>query len=1379
MASFESLAKTARVRGYAPVLLLLLLAATGPAQAQLLHYEERDGIQFIQAVGTIPNKDNEDDYPDDEMGNYPSWHDNDGDQLDITTDQDAKDECFENFVEPTVSFEFAGSEAWGADVDRVEIGARAAADFGFLRGAVLEYENEDDEDNPHELECSEFEPQWNEYSEPDFGRIYVLPSETLTFEAGNAGTEVRVEDGFELTLLTDAVLNVDGTAQEPVVFKGSQWPGITLGTGVEANLEHCVFRDAAGRGAIRVASGATLNVADCEFRGNEGQFGGAINVGSTSLVSIERTAFRSNEAIRGGALYMDEALPSPATTLRDLTFEGNEALRGGAAYFENNSLLNVENVTFVDNLSGRGGGLAIAGGVTELWNPVIVGNTGRRQGGGLRLTGGADVTLYNPTIAYNEASEGGGIDLSDSGDSLVVNNGIIWGNALRESGEGPQIRNGAGSLNVELRRVLMEGGVAGGYFGSGPATADMVSGTPGFRAVPEAAGEGEGSPQADFHLASDSSAINRGDDSLSSGILEDRDGGDRIFGDEDPRIDLGAYEFPNNPPQLLSTDDQSITVDEYAEPVRIDFCTGFSDLDSHGDDFSSVQEPWLTVAPDAGIEDIDDVDSGAPSNPYGEVRAYDGGSPGDTVTGDNALGDPSGRAYFDPANRSAGYEVTIECGIYDQLTDQEGELDSTLSMLSRGRQSITIQVTARNQPPSFDGSPSSEARVDSSYEEEMRFSDSDLDHRERDVELRLASGPSWLSLSRPDDAVALLSGDPPEEGEFDVEIEVVDPNGGTDWYEYTIQVDPPSELAPVVAGEDQIAEPGDEVSLSAEGPEDPGLVYEWRIVDDAGDQVAQQLGRRFTWTAEQGLLTAIVSIEDGGEVVDEDRLSITVEDGFDGTAGDPESRDEPSAEQEETLGEIESGDADWDSKSNTEKATALEELAGTSLSKEQQDAVIGEAEDLLANAGTPIDSALAEDLAGTMGNLGGLELDPANEQAVVDAAEALRDQAKTDLDDAGYAGVLGAVAGAARTPAAQDTMLAEAAALREGVDPVTQAVAEDLAAAYGGLGRLDLDEERRAELLADVAALRASAEGGGSDALASALIHAGAGVSSAEPLGEQEMGDLLEGLAADLADVAERGGTLDDPTTNVALAAVANAAAAPAFGGAEADAAMDVLDDVLATGTLSATRLAVAATAVAMIADGTSDGGRLDRLRGLHLEIGRLSIELQERLTIVGGQRLKLASGFVPGGASEAITVGSEAPAGPRLFVPAAAVDELRSRNGLASGDAVGFIVLARLPADSSHYVVEIFATRANGQSLGDTQLETVVRPTIPRTSEAEEEPVATGGTPATISNTDAQDKGVSFDTDQFGQYTLTAQVSSDSGGGDSEKSSCFLDSLF
>lgn len=158
--------------------------------------------------------------------------------------------------------------------------------------------------------------------------------------------------------------------------------------------------------------------------------GGNIRVASGATLNLAKSTLSGGEATRdGGGISSEGTLTVTGSTFTDNTADANE---GGA---------------------GFGGAINIAGGEATVTNSTISGNrtfgTPGDSGGGVALLGGT-LSLVSVTLADNAApnSFGGGIS-NDTGSagSLTVENTIVAGNT---QGEGDQCEGGLTSLGNNL-----------------------------------------------------------------------------------------------------------------------------------------------------------------------------------------------------------------------------------------------------------------------------------------------------------------------------------------------------------------------------------------------------------------------------------------------------------------------------------------------------------------------------------------------------------------------------------------------------------------------------------------------------------------------------------------------------------------------------------------------------------------------------------------------------------------------------------------------------------------------------------------------------------------------------------------------------------------
>ena len=107
--------------------------------------------------------------------------------------------------------------------------------------------------------------------------------------------------------------------------------------------------------------GPHVSIEHTSFSQNSSNIGGAIWAGSKSEVDILESAFNSNSATdKGGAIYSTDSTINILDSDNLCEFKQNNAPNGGAISIHTNSMLNIENGLFSENVATNyGGGIAI------------------------------------------------------------------------------------------------------------------------------------------------------------------------------------------------------------------------------------------------------------------------------------------------------------------------------------------------------------------------------------------------------------------------------------------------------------------------------------------------------------------------------------------------------------------------------------------------------------------------------------------------------------------------------------------------------------------------------------------------------------------------------------------------------------------------------------------------------------------------------------------------------------------------------------------------------------------------------------------------------------------------------------------------------------
>lgn len=256
------------------------------------------------------------------------------------------------------------------------------------------------------------------------------------------------------------------------------------------------------------------------FTGNTAIHGGAAAfIATLGAVFSGNHVFGNSADSLGGGIYCQIASP----LIHDNSITQNTAGIGGGGITCSAASPTVTSNTINQNTAPNGGGLYVFDESAPMVSSnLLSGNLATSEfsengGGAIEVSLGGAAVISNCTISGNVATSAGGGILCSADASAVVTNTIVTGN---EALDGAQILD-PGSV-VAVRFSIVEGGWPGEQ---------------NFDADPEFVDAGNG----DYHLTSDSAAINAGDPEFQPRAGEtDLDGHFRVLCD---RVDVGAYEF--------------------------------------------------------------------------------------------------------------------------------------------------------------------------------------------------------------------------------------------------------------------------------------------------------------------------------------------------------------------------------------------------------------------------------------------------------------------------------------------------------------------------------------------------------------------------------------------------------------------------------------------------------------------------------------------------------------------------------------------------------------------------------------------------------------------------------------------------------------------
>lgn len=730
---------------------------------------------------------------------------------------------------------------------------------------------------------------FDDYLEPEKGTVYIMPGASLTI---SPGARVDFAEGFGLQVLAGGALRAVGTEEEKILMQGSGWTGIQFDEGAGASeLGYCEIKESKGlgerEGAIRLINFSNLVIDNCTFTNNKAFTGGAIYLENASPRITNSTFTGNSDSFLGGSIYMEDS----RAELIDNVFTGAQDVRSGGAIYMKDSSPSILRNRFTGNSANDGGALYLDNSSPSIRFSVINNNTGSRNGGGLFLSGASLPTFENATIAFNLAARGGGMYMSGTSRISTLNT-IIYGNDHTSSGSGDQFYLVSPGTGGTFEYSLVQNG-GDGFDGLGTSGAfanfiDTLDEDPLFLTPPGEPGADGGGD--DMSLAQASPAINAGKpQSTGAGDVD-------IVGQSVPynnfAVDMGAFEFPNNPPYVGSSQgdatpdlDEDLGSADEAETVLVDLCTGSGDVDGHD---------WIVV--------ID----GLPTNGSKLYTESNGDKGVELAIGDELDGT---LAIFEPANRRANYEEGFACHIRDIVTDDEGEELRANSMTSPNRKTYTISVTARNDQPSVTSTPTTTVNVFQEFRYEIEYGDPDLEDAPNPADgqdplsVDVVSLPDWLSLQQDEDGNYVLVGTAPESAEdetIEVVLTVTDVRGDAAQQSFELTVLPPKQLK-VSIDEAPSGEPNRRITFNATGDEGDTVSYQWRFLTEDGSEAGTAKGPRvqFLPTVE-GVHTAEVTIsDDEGSTPATDTAEFAVASGFDKV--DDADREAPSAEQEQQI----------------------------------------------------------------------------------------------------------------------------------------------------------------------------------------------------------------------------------------------------------------------------------------------------------------------------------------------------------------------------------------------------------------------------------------------------------------------------------------------
>ncbi|MDY6903508.1 MAG: putative Ig domain-containing protein [Thermodesulfobacteriota bacterium] len=734
---------------------------------------------------------------------------------------------------------------------------------------------------------------------------------------------VQVEIADDITVVVIVSLTVNGTEQQPVSID----VGKRLSIAGSGDIDWCQIKSGSGDfgGGLFLDGPSSFSLTHSSVSNNQADYGGGIFINGGTGITIEDTEISGNNNVtQGGGLFIAGASP----TIRDCVIKSNtDASHGGGIYITGGNPV-ILNTKICDNSAQYGGGVYVNGVAPLFVNSMVCNNLGTSVGGGFYLDS-ASPRIISGVVCNNvvKGSCGGGIYGASS--SPAVTNTILYGNLVNWYDNQPD--------DIFTYQQVYPSGMLSGFTACNIQD-QATGGGDCMDADPLFAGEsGQKGPDgmgaiADWSLSSDSPCINTGTVNHLGTAHDDTDaaGNDRPYNKpgggspyaayaDDIKVDIGAYEYQNNPPLLLDGSDNSVTgnidataaTDEDTD-ATIALFDGYHAVDVDGDDI----ETMVTKFPDDVLGDTDDP----AVVEYGQLFQFPKGNA--INSGSNSLSDGDHRLVFTPANRMADYAARLTGNFSD------GACPSTFA------QTVTVSVDAVDDPPNFTSNPTSlMIYAGEQFNYSITAENPDVDDTVP-PSLGIQSLPDWLSFWDNGDGTGGLLGiaDDNDVGDTDVTLLAEDSGGNGNTQSFTITVREQVVLQVDVQKTSVSGAPGDDIALNASSrtmTTNPS--FDWTIVDENDNTVATLSGQNATWDTTgmaEGIYSAEVTISDNrGSETDTAVMTISLATGF--TETDDDNRTAPDATQADTI----------DNLDGSSPADVINDMAALDLTADQRDKV--------------------------------------------------------------------------------------------------------------------------------------------------------------------------------------------------------------------------------------------------------------------------------------------------------------------------------------------------------------------------------------------------------------------------------------------------------
>ncbi len=416
------------------------------------------------------------------------------------------------------------------------------------------------------------------------GNITILDGDTLNIE-----DSVIVEFQGHYNLVVQGQLLAQGTKNDSIYFTVSDTTGFSDRTTTGGSWAGIIFDTIPSSNDTSKLTFCRLEYAKKSVQSNgfEGS-GAAIGIFSTPKIRIENCVLTHNSSRGyGGALISSESSP----IIQNCTFYKNYGTYGGAIYSRNHDFSSTQKPTIANNkiinnyADAYGGGIYIFEVSAIIVNNLIANNYAKNSGGGMFVDNiYNNLNIVNNTIANNQAANNGGGLYFNSVQCDNTNN-ILYGNT---SSAGNQVYlYQSASVNfsycdIQGDSYAFEGN--GAYSGN---YTNNINTDPKFSSPTAGSGTNYDAINSHWSIQSTTPCLNTAtpDTTGLSLPLVDFAGNPRIK--SNVRIDIGCYEFPNNPPEISK---QTFSVNENLTEGAIACTIAAKDTDNDNLSFEILNE---------------------------------------------------------------------------------------------------------------------------------------------------------------------------------------------------------------------------------------------------------------------------------------------------------------------------------------------------------------------------------------------------------------------------------------------------------------------------------------------------------------------------------------------------------------------------------------------------------------------------------------------------------------------------------------------------------------------------------------------------------------------------------------------------------------------